>query len=152
MALLPRLSKLLAYNIVWPTKRACYYSLPKCFKKFRRCVSIIDCTEVFIERPRNTNARSQTWSNYKNNNTSKFLIGIAPNGAVNFVSPGWGGRVSDREITMKTGFLDKLEPSDVILADRGFNIEFELASRGATLKIPSFTKGKKQLTKRDVDR
>ena len=80
------------------------------------------------------------------------MVGIAPNGAVNFLSYGWGGRVSDREITLKSSFMDKLQPGDLVLADRGFNIEFDLASRGATLKIPSFTKGKRQLPKADVDK
>ena len=32
---------------------------------------------------------------------------------------------------------------DCILADQGFNIKEELSTLGATLKIPSFTKGKK---------
>ena len=40
---------------------------------------------------------------------------------------------------------------DCILADRGFNIKEELSALGATLKIPSFTKGKKQLSGGEVD-
>ena len=39
----------------------------------------------------------------------------------------------------------------VTLADRGFTITDELATRGAYLKIPSFTKGKKQMPAKDVD-
>ena len=50
--------------------------------------------------------------------------------------------MSDKVITQECGFLDHIEPGDVILADRGFNIS---AIRGAKLEIPSFTKGKKQL-------
>ena len=53
--------------------------------------------------------------------------------------------MSDKVITQECGFLDHIEPGDVILADRGFNISDELAIRGAKLEIPSFTKGKKQL-------
>ena len=145
---LPALSNVMSKFIRWPSKASLRYNLPKSFRKFRNCVAIIDCSEVFIERPLNTEARSQSWSNYKNNNTIKYLIGIAPHGAVTFLSPGWGGRVSDREITVKCGFLDLLEPGDLVLADRGFNISQELAVKGATLKIPSFTKGKSQLTKK----
>ena len=40
---------------------------------------------------------------------------------------------------------------DCILADRGFNIKEELSALGATLKIPIFTKGKKQLSGCEVD-
>ena len=64
----------------------------------------------------------------------------------------WGGRVSDKEITAKSGFLSLVERGDLILADRGFFIESVLAMQGAVLKIPSFTKGKKQLTAKEVEK
>ena len=41
-----------------------------------RCVVIIDCFEVFIDRPTNLLARAQTYSQYKHHNTVKYLIGI----------------------------------------------------------------------------
>ena len=40
---------------------------------------------------------------------------------------------------------------DFILADRGFTFKEELASLGATLKVPHFTKGKSQLSEKEVD-
>ena len=92
--------------IVWPDKGAIRYNLPPCFtKKYRDAVCIIDCSEIFIQRPTNLTARAQTWSNYKHNNTSKYLIGISPAGAVMFLSTGWGGRVSDKQITLESGFI-----------------------------------------------
>ena len=57
-----------------------------------------------------------------------------------FRSSGWGGRVSDKQIA-----------NDSILADRGFNVKAELAGKDAVLKIPSFTKGKKQFAGSEVD-
>lgn len=149
---LPVLASSLQLLIIWPDKPALRKNLPKCFKKFRNCVCIIDCSEIFIQRPLNLNARAQTWSNYKNNNTIKYLISCTPAGAVSFLSEGWGGRVSDKEITLKSGFLNLVERGDLVLADRGFTIEVELATQGATLKIPAFTKGKSQLPAADVDK
>ena len=64
---------------------------------------------------------------------------------------GWGGRVSDKQITKELGFFNKVSMGDCILADQGFNIKEELSALGATLKIPSFTKGKKQLSGGEVD-
>ena len=138
--------------VYWPEKSALRKNLPSCFKKkYSKCVCIIDCTEVFIQRPFSLNARAKTWSNYKNTNTIKYLIACAPSGAISFVSEGWGGRVSDKEITIKSGFLDLIENGDQVLADRGFTIAEELAYKGGILVIPAFTKGKKQLQPREVD-
>ncbi len=59
--------------------------------------------------------------------------------------------MSDKVITKESGFLDNIEYGDVILADRGFNIHDELALIGARLQIPAFTKGKKQLSREEVE-
>ena len=40
---------------------------------------------------------------------------------------------------------------DLVLPDRGFNIQDELALVGASLKVPPCTKGKMQLSQREVE-
>ena len=56
-------------------------------------------------------------------------------GSVSFLSNGWGGRASDKILTNACGFLDHLQYGDSVLADRGFTIDEECATRGATLEI-----------------
>lgn len=149
---LPEIAKALAFLVRWPEKEEILRTLPSVFKPtYSRCRVIIDCTEFFIERSRNLTVRALTWSNYKHHNTLKVLVGISPTGAVSFISKAFGGRVSDKVITQKSGFLDLLEANDQVLADRGFLIEEELASRGATIAMPSFTRGVKQLSMRNVE-
>ena len=63
-------------------------------------------------------------------------MGIAPNGAITFLSKAWGGRASDKKITTESGFLDLLDPDDLVMADRGFPIQEDLLIRGAKLLIP----------------
>ena len=146
------LSTKLDFLIHWPDRQELMKIMPTDFRKhFKKCVIIIDCFEVFIERPTSLKARAQTYSNYKKHNTVKFLIGIMPQGSIAFVSKGWGGRVSDVYITENSGLLRNLLPGDLILADRGFTIEQILGLYCAEVKIPSFTKGKKQLSKLEVD-
>ena len=60
--------------------------------------------------------------------------------------------MSDKVITQKCGFLDMIEWGDLVLAYRGFNFADELLIRGAKLEIPAFTKGKKQLSAREVEK
>ena len=67
------------------------------------------------------------------------------------MSAGWGGRASDKEITLNSGFLDKVTFGDCVLADRRFLIEEELAARAAVLRMPVFTQGKAQMSAKDVD-
>ena len=61
---------------------------------------------------------------------------MSPNGAAVFVSRAFGGRTSDKIITQRSGFLELLEHGDLVLADWGFFISDEFASRGAELAIP----------------
>eukprot|EP00795_Rhopilema_esculentum_P003489 gene3489-1871_t len=111
---------------------------------------ILDCTEIFTEVPSSMVAQSQTWSEYKHHNTWKSLIGVSPNGAIIFVSKLWSGKVSDREITLKSGVLSLLEPGDNIMADRGFNI-FDILPCGVSLNIPPFKGSRSQLTPQEAE-
>ena len=139
----------LKFLIVWPTREVLQNNMPLVFQQlYPRCRVIIDCSELFIETPSSFNARAKTYSNYKKHNTVKCLIGISPCGTISFLSQCWGGRISDKSITQQSNFL---EPGDQILADRGFTISDDIACYGASLIIPSFTRGKKQLSQEEVE-
>ena len=99
----------------------------------------------FCERPSDLMARTQTFSNYKHHNMVKLLIGIAPQGVISYVSKGWGGRVSDKYLTENCGILDKLQPGDQVLADRGFKVEESFGVYCAKIVTPLYTKGKKTI-------
>ena len=102
----------------WPEREQLQQTMPLAFKRhFGKCVCIIDCFEIFCERPSDLMARAQTYSQYKHHNTVKFLIGISPQGVISFVSKGWGGRALDKYITENCGILRHLLPGDQILAD-----------------------------------
>ena len=138
--------------IKWPTRDQIRLTMPTEFRKnFRNCVSIIDCFEIFCEKSKSLEPRAQTWSSYKHHNTFKFLIAISPQGTITFVSKAWGGRTSDQYITENCGILDNLLPGDEVLADRGFNVEDAFRFYCAKIATPPFTRGKKQLSKLEVD-
>uniref|UniRef100_A0A8C5CM84 THAP-type domain-containing protein n=1 Tax=Gadus morhua TaxID=8049 RepID=A0A8C5CM84_GADMO len=138
--------------IIWPEREHLQKTMPMQFRKhFGKKCAVIDCFEVFIERPSNLIARAETWSSYKHHNTVKFLIGITPQGTVSYISNAWGGRVSDKYLTENCGFLDNIVPGDLVLADRGFNIQATLGCIMAHVKIPAFTRGKSQLAPVDLE-
>ena len=94
--------------IVWPDRGAIRHNLPQCFKKkYRDAISIIDCSEIFIQRPTNLTARAQTWSNYKHTNTTKYLIGISPAGAVMFLQVNGVAEFRINKSQWSLGFVTK---------------------------------------------
>ena len=58
-----------------------------------------------------------------------------------------GGRASDKCVVNDPGFLDFINPGDVVMADRGFLIKKELIGAGAKLAIPPGKRGHLQMTK-----
>ena len=130
---------------LWPPRDIVQANMPKCFRDLYPTTRvIIDATEVYIEKPSLPDLQQMTFSNYKNNNTFKGLIGISPSGAITFVSSLFSGSISDKELTRQSGLLALLEKGDSIMADRGFDIEADL------INIPPFLKGKSQLSENEM--
>ena len=144
----------LQFLVRWPTRENLRQSMPHCFRKDfgQKVVVIMDCFELFTERPSGALNKVYTFSNYKHHQTVKYLIGIAPQGVVTFISEGWGGRTSDKHLTEKSGVLSNLLPGDIVMVDRGFNIEETVRFYQAELAIPSFTRGKAQLHPVEVEK
>ena len=67
----------------WPDREQLRKTMPMQFRIAfgNKIAVIIDCFEIFIERPSNLLARGKTWSNYKHHHTAKYLIGITPQGS-----------------------------------------------------------------------
>lgn len=107
---------------------------------------ILDCTEMKIEQPSNPTLQQATYSSYKSANTVKVLVGISQTCLVTFVSDAFCGSYSDNVILSSSKLLDDLEEGDVILADRGFQIEQMCAERGLVVNVPSSLRGKSQLS------
>ena len=57
----------LNFLIKWTTKESAHTNMPQLFKDLYPCTRcIIDCSEIFIERPCAYQARAQNYSSYKN--------------------------------------------------------------------------------------
>jgi len=85
-----------------------------------------------------------------NRNTVKILVGITPSGAISFVSDCYEGSISDKKLVEVCGLLQKLEPEDEIMADKGFLIQDMLAPLGVRLNVPPLLKSNSQMAAKDV--
>ena len=103
--------------ILIPPRDVLQEHMPKLFKEFYpNTAVIIDCTEVEMERPSALDNQSSCYSSYKSRPTMKSLVGITPSGVVGFVSELYPGSTTDKEITVKSGFLKMLERGDEVMA------------------------------------
>lgn len=142
----PKLAGELQDLIFWPKSIDVNKLLPLSFRaRFSGVESIIDCLEIEIARPSDALRQAMTWSQYKGCNTLKYLISATPNGTINFISGGYGGRITDNEICKVSGYFDCLPKGALVMADRGFkHIDSLLHSKGCKLiRPPSVTQGEK---------
>lgn len=138
--------------IAIPQREVLQYYMPESFKKLLPNVTVIvDCTEFEMERPSALDSQSACYSSYKSRTTMKSMLGITPSGVLCFVSDLFPGSTSDKEITVLSGFLEKLNHGDQVMADKGFNCQDELASVGATLVIPTFLDKKVQFSSKETN-
>ncbi|KAF3698388.1 THAP domain-containing protein 11 [Channa argus] len=139
--------------VQWPDRESLLVSMPQPFVDTfgNRVTAIVDCFEVFVRRPSDLDVTLQTFSNYKDSRTLKYLVGITPQGVSSFISKGWGGGPTDKRITEKSGFLDKLLPGDIVLADRGFDIKDSVGLMCAEVRMSAFTRGHHQLEAKDAE-
>jgi len=145
------LARKLKCLIVWPSKEQTRMFMPHSLRvKYPNLRCTLDCSETFIYRPRDLKLQSATWSEYKHHNTLKYLVAIAPDGLISFISKAWGGRTTDRYIVQHSGILDLIEPYDLVLADRGFTIREDLLFRHADLEIPPPSSGLTQMSRMNV--
>ncbi|GBM78426.1 hypothetical protein AVEN_96767-1 [Araneus ventricosus] len=138
--------------IIWPDARKVRERLPIAFRaRYAKVQSIIDCFEIEIEKPSNPIHQALTWSEYKKANTLKYLISCTPDGLVNFISKGYGGRTDDTVIVEDSGYLEKLSPDMEVMADRGFkNISSSLQQRECKLVRPPSVSADIQCTPDEV--
>lgn len=138
-------STLVPTAVFWPSRAELRKNLPAALRASHPdCAVIIDCFTVPFEEPVSRGNQQQQQQQRvvpssqgmgTSYNVLKYLIGVAPQGVVTFVSRGVLGNVSDKSLAEGCGLLCKLLPGDVVLASRDLDIADSVAARGALFKI-----------------
>ncbi|XP_047456155.1 uncharacterized protein LOC125017282 isoform X2 [Mugil cephalus] len=142
-------STLVPTAVFWPSRAELRKNLPAALRASHPdCAVIIDCFTVPFEEPVSRGNQQQQQQQQRtppsppssqaagaSPNVLKYLIGVAPQGVVTFVSRGVLGNVSDKSLAEGCGFLCKLLPGDVVLASRDLDIGESVAARGALFNV-----------------
>ena len=111
---------------------------------------VIDATEFKFQHASNFELNSLMFSNYKNTQTGKALVGISPHLGGILLSDIYPGSISDSKLTEECGAVYFVESEHEIMSDRGFSIQ-ELCAvrRDITLNRPK-QKENDQFAGRDI--
>lgn len=98
--------------------------------KFKSCVLIIDCTEIFTQTPSSSILKKLFFSNYKHHQTVKLLVIMDVRGNIVYVSPPFPGHISDVQITSQhESIFQRLWNGAGVMVDKGFTQLSVLAKR-----------------------
>ena len=139
-------------EIDWfPTREdTTYFADPEFIATFPCARVTLDGTEIPIQKPHEPLIQQATFSTYKNKNTLKVMVGTTPGGLVSYVSPAYGGSTSDRQIVERSRIFEKCDPGDMILADKGINVEDLVIPYNLHLNIPTFFRKKNRMNSKTV--
>ncbi|KAF0024977.1 hypothetical protein F2P81_021858 [Scophthalmus maximus] len=132
---------------IWIPEEKIREHLPTEFKDCADTTVILDCTELRCQCPSSPLLQSEGFSANTSHCALRGLLGIAPHGAVTFISPLYAGSISDKQITRESGILSLLTPGMAIMVDRGFHVADFVQCK---IYGPAFLSGRFQMSAREV--
>lgn len=79
------------------------------------------------------------------------MTGETPAGLISFISPAYGGRVSDNIIFEQSKIISMMDKKDIVLADKGFTMHDYCKKYDVTLCTPFFLRDKRQFSKSEAN-
>ncbi|PWA15679.1 hypothetical protein CCH79_00020897 [Gambusia affinis] len=116
------LYSLLGSLCIWIDADAVRARLPEDFRHFPDTQVIVGSSELRCQTAASALLQTETSSKSKAHCVMRGLTGMAPHGAVTFVSSLYEGSVSDTELFMRSGLADRLTEDMAVMVDEGFLI------------------------------
>lgn len=108
---------------IWMSEEAVKAHLPSEFQDYPDTQVVIDCRELRCQTQSSLLLESEEFSAYSSHCTFKGLIGMAPHGAVTFVSSLFADPISDEEIFKQSGIVSLLKPEMAIMVHEDFLVD-----------------------------
>lgn len=135
----------------WPSRECVRFFCPTDFaRQFPTARVTLDATEIPTNKPRLAKAQRASFSTYKNRNTLKIMVGTSPGGLITYLSPVYCGSVSDRQIIERSNIIQKCDSGDIILADKGINVEDLCVPYNVKINMPTFFRKKNRMSGKTV--
>lgn len=132
---------------IWMSEEAVKAHLPSEFQDYPDTQVVIDCTELRCQTQSSLLLQSEVFSAYTSHCTFKGLIGMAPHGAVTFVSSLYADSVSDEELFKQSGIVSLLKPEMAIMFDKGFLVDYRVPCK---VHRPAYLSKRKQMSSDEV--
>ena len=88
---------------------------------FQSCRLIVDCTPVFIERPKDADRQREFYSGKFKRHCAKYECAVRPsNGLFCWTSAMYAGPCHDIIVLHNSGLLDALGPGECLMGDKGY--------------------------------
>ncbi|XP_068227131.1 uncharacterized protein [Palaemon carinicauda] len=136
--------KIVPLLVFWPSRDDLRFLIPPYFEDCENCLYSVDCFELDVEvrgcTSHSVKEKLDNLDTYFSNSLidirkRKFLMSVAPQGTIIFISQGATGDVSEKVLAADSGFYSHIAPEDVVVTERGHAIENEVDMKGAILEL-----------------
>lgn len=117
------LYRLLGSQRLWMPPEAARAHLPPEFSAFSDTQAVLHCVQIFCRARLPLRLQSSAFPPWKSPASFKALVGLAPHGAVTFVSGLFAGSVVDLDVFRLSGVTKLLGADVAVMVDRGFLID-----------------------------
>ncbi|XP_066941608.1 uncharacterized protein [Macrobrachium rosenbergii] len=137
-------TKIVPLLVFWPPRDDLRLLIPPNFEDCENCLYSVDFFELDVEvRGCTSHSVKEKLDNldaYFSNSLidirkRKFMMSVAPQGTIIFISKGTSGDISEKVLAAESGFFNHIAAEDIVVTDRGLDIENEVDMRGALLEL-----------------
>lgn len=109
---------------IWMPKEIVRAHLPEEFKCYPDTQVVVDIMEFRCRTPSSLLFEDDMlYAEHESDCTLKAMVGMAPHGAITFVSAVYSGSLSDKDVFQRSGIIPLLTPDTAIMVDKALKVD-----------------------------